>query len=135
LDEVEPDTDGAKQSTMTHDQWKIVYDDIGGTLGRWNYYWDVYDPYSESDHEAVCGSVADDLSDIYRDLRDGLRAADDETAQPNDVFWAWRFDFESHWAAHAAGALRALSTAFFVHHAGELPESFGTKANSDPLAS
>lgn len=135
LREVAPDTGDAKQSVMTHDEWKVVYDDIGGVLGRWNYYWDVYDPYSESDHEAVCGSLADDLADIYRDLRDGLFAASAEGARPNDVFWAWRFDFASHWAAHAARAIRALSTAFFVYHADELPELFGPGASSEPHAS
>ena len=100
LNEVEPDTDDAKLSSMSHEEWKLIYDDVSAMLGRWNYYWDVYDPYSESDRQAVCGSIADDLADIYRDLRDGLDAfASAGEARPNDVFWAWRFDFESHWAA------------------------------------
>ena len=133
LEEIEPDSEDPKCSVTSHSEWKAVYDDSVARLGRWNYYWDVYDPYSDTDREAVCGSLADDIADIYRDLRDGLAAvAANGDEHPNDVYWMWRFDFSSHWAAHAVGALRALATAVHVHRAGEHPEAFGPEASIDP---
>lgn len=136
LGEVEPATSEANPRAMSQEEWASVYADICGVLGKWNYYWLVFDPYIDSDREAVCGSVADDLADIYRDLRDGLENVKSVgKVRPNNVFWEWRSDFRSHWAAHATGALRALSTAFFVYHARELPESFGSEASISPIAS
>ena len=136
LPDVEPDATDAHPSRTTCEEWKRLYDDIGSTLGRWNYYWDVFDPYSQSDHEPVCGSLADDLAEIYRDLREGQLAEDEDgRVRPNDVIWCWRFAFVSHWSGHASGAIRALATAVFIHYADQLPESFGPQTSSDPLAS
>ena len=79
-------------------------------------------------------SLADDLADIYRDVKNGLVAEQaGAAARPNDVLWTWRFAFESHWATHAADALRALQTALLVHYAEHVPETFGSRdADAEP---
>ena len=126
LPEVEPDTDGVDEREIGYEEWLTIYQDLTVRLGRWNYYWDVYDPYDEGDREPVCASLSDDLADIYCDLKNGLlMEAVSGGERPNDVLWSWRFSFTSHWAAHATGALRALQTAFFVHYVDQLPETFG----------
>ena len=92
-------------------------------------YFNVSDPYDEANHEPVRMSLADDLADIYRDVKNGLLAEQAvAAARPNDVLWTWRFDFESHWATHAADALRALQAALLVHYAEQLLETFGSRA-------
>ena len=136
LPQVEPDTEAANGREISHDQWTKLFKELGALLGRWNLYWDVYDPYDQATHDPVAGSLADDLADIYRDVRDGLSLEEtDGASHPNDVLWRWRFDFESHWAAHASGALRALGSALFARHAEELPESFGRPSEADAPAS
>src|SRR2546425_8319859 len=113
------------EHTLTHDDWQVVYKDLTERLGRWDSYFDVSDPYDHVSHEPVRISLADDLADIYRDVKNGLLAEQSLAgARPNDLLWTWRFEFESHWAAHAAGALRALQTALLVHYAEYMPESF-----------
>jgi uncharacterized protein DUF5063 len=128
LPEVESVSPNQRNSRMSDDAWRELYHDMGAILGRWNYYWDIFDPYNESDREPVCGSLADDLADIYRDVSDGLPGEKTTTnvSLHSDVIWGWRFGFESHWAYHATGALRAINKAMFSHHAGEVPESFGS---------
>ena len=112
---VEPATTRGTKSAMSQEAWHALHQDIAAVLGRWDYYWDVFDPYDASDREPICNSLADDLADMFRDLQDGIDAKG--ARRPSDVLWQWRFDFESHWAAHATGALRALSSALFIHRA------------------
>ncbi len=129
LPRVVPDTENAGERTITHDDWQALYTDLTDRLGRWDSYFDVSDPYDEASHEPVRISLADDLADIYRDVKNGLLAEQAVAgARPNDVLWTWRFEFESHWAAHAAGALRALQTALLVHYAERVPETFRSRA-------
>ena len=129
--DVEPDTDTVEHDpTLSHEEWQLIFRELGNLFARWNHYFDVFDPYDEKNREAICGSLSDDLADIYHDVRSGLRlqqiAGD---TRPNDVLWSWKFNFESHWAAHATGAMRALQTVLFVYHADALPESFGKPAS------
>jgi hypothetical protein len=103
LPRVEP-TDTDLPDGPTYDQWKDRFMAVGAVLGDWNAYWTTLDITSE---EAVLLPVADDLADIWRDLRrglDGLQVG----ARVDDVVWEWRFGFCSHWGRHATDALRVL---------------------------
>jgi hypothetical protein len=70
------------------------------------YYWEIFSPITEQPNEPVCGDIADDLSDIYLDIKAGLLAYD-LNRQPQAV-WHWRFTWGIHWGEHATSALRAL---------------------------
>lgn len=70
-------------------------------------YWEVFDPYEDA--EPVAKALADDVLDIYRDVRRGLWFW--EKGEMADAVWEWRFSFESHWGNHAVDALRALHRA------------------------
>lgn len=81
---------------------------------RFDAYWEVFDPYEES--QPVAGSLSDDVLDVYGDLQRGLALWDKGGATSNDALrvsaiWAWRFSFEVHWGDHAIDALRALHRA------------------------
>ena len=67
-------------------------------------YWDVFDPLKED--EPVFNSLADDLSDIYRDLIEGLYFYDRN--ELTEAVWEWKFYFNIHWGAHLVGAQRAI---------------------------
>jgi hypothetical protein len=87
------------------EEWRTLFHALTDELGTHCNYREVFDPYSE-DEEEVTGSLADDLADIYRELRSGLRKW--KRGQTGAALWDWRFGFESHWGEHATGALRAL---------------------------
>jgi hypothetical protein len=128
LPHIEPDTETAGLSAVTHEEWQALYSDLTDRIGHWGAYFQVSDPYDEADHEPLRTSLADDLADIYRDLKNGLfTEVTIAYDHPSDVLWTWRFDFESHWAAHATSALRALQTALLVHYAENLPETFHSR--------
>jgi hypothetical protein len=64
-------------------------------------------PYGKDAGDAVFIPLADDLADIWADLKQGLLALD-AGAPPEDVTWEWRLLFYAHWGRHATVALRAL---------------------------
>jgi hypothetical protein len=73
-------------------------------------YWDVFAPLNEEDTESVFNSLADDLADIYRDLKRGLLLYNQ--GHIVEAIWEWRFNFDIHWGTHLVGAQRAIHSYF-----------------------
>ncbi len=76
-------------------------------FGRFDEYWEVFDPYVED--AMVAGSLSDDVLDVYRDLSRGLLLY--ERGNTLEAVWEWAFHRDVHWGAHAIDALRALDRA------------------------
>ena len=99
LPDVEATSDDPQvpKRVMSTAEWTTAFERLNRLLGSDDRY----------QTEGLERSLADDLLDIYRELRDGLGAMRSGAA-PEDVLWEWRFGFEAHWAAHAEGALFAI---------------------------
>jgi hypothetical protein len=74
-------------------------------LGSLDVYWQIFD--STAKQEPVQGSIAQDISEIYFDLKQSLHQEETGIPQP-DLTFEWRFDFRSHWGRHLLGALTAI---------------------------
>ena len=98
---VEPHDTGASPSPDVPTNWPGFADKDG--------YWEVFGPYEHEDNMPVAGSLADDILDVYRDIRRGLTLWD--ASQTQNAIWDWRFHFDIHWGDHAVDALRALHRA------------------------
>ena len=56
------------------------------------------------DGETVTADLADDVADIYRDLKPGMLAFDSgDDALVAGAVWSWRFSYQSHWKQHIDG--------------------------------
>jgi hypothetical protein len=55
---------------QSEQEWGQLYNLLKEKLGDWDRYWQVFDP--TEDDEAIFGTLADDIADIYRDLKEGL---------------------------------------------------------------
>lgn len=67
----------------------------------------VFDPHDfEAADEPVVGMLSDDLSDIYRDLFQGLCSAKEDHL--DDACFHWAHSYANHWARHAVNALAAI---------------------------
>lgn len=95
LPEVEPDNAEVPQLEIPLP--KVDFD-------KYEYYWEVFDPYKLD--EPGCGSLSDDILDIYKDLKEGIILFEQDT--PNEAIWHWKFHFQAHWGSHIVNALRAL---------------------------
>ena len=72
-----------------------------------DYYWSVFDPFDDSDEDkVVCMMISDDINDIYRDLKEGLRAY--ESGDFDTAIWIWKFGVDNHWGVHAVNLIKAL---------------------------
>jgi hypothetical protein len=101
LPSVEPEDTVAPQTPDVPADWPGFEDK--------DVYWEVFDPYEHDDNQPVAGSLADDVLDVYRDIRRGLALWD--ASQRRNAIWEWRFHFDAHWGDHAVDALRALHRA------------------------
>ncbi|WP_100488345.1 DUF5063 domain-containing protein [Sporolactobacillus pectinivorans] len=73
-------------------------------IKKYDTYWEVFNPYQPD--EPIQGSLTDDISDIYHDLKEGISLY--EQKKYKEAVWHWKFNFEMHWGAHAIDAMRAL---------------------------
>ena len=101
MESVEP----VGEPETTHELWKTLFDRLQAVLGNNDYYWTA-DPLEEPKMQ-LGGSLADDLADIYLEMKINLNLLA-EGASENEIVWDWRFGFWNHWGAHAVEALRVI---------------------------
>ena len=109
LPSVEPSAD-VSADEVTYGAWRERFVAVNGALADRGSYWTSMEVCGDEEPEVVNLPLADDLADMWRDLRAGLSLVGvPETAV--DAVWEWRFNFEIHWGAHAVEALRAVHAA------------------------
>jgi len=132
LPDVEPTDDQCQTERIPHEEWRVIHDQLREVLGARDEYREIYDPVAVSDpagaiergDEPVLVSLADDLADIWRELRAGLNtwSQADEMHRANILF-EWRSMFSGHSGQHLVDALRVIHWWRHVHHVGEPDEA------------
>jgi hypothetical protein len=79
---------------------------LRGLLGDRDAYWMEFDV--AQDGQTMSGSLADDLTDIYCELKHGLRELDGDPDGPERALADWRKGFRVHWGQHLVDAERHL---------------------------
>ncbi|MES9903068.1 MAG: DUF5063 domain-containing protein [Sedimenticola sp.] len=80
-----------------------MYTELRRLLGRRDAYWMEFDV--AQDGQSMSGSLADDLTDIYCELKCGLGLLQH---QPVQAYEAWRSGYRRHWGRHLLDAERHL---------------------------
>jgi hypothetical protein len=88
--------------SISHDEWSRFYEKF--RVLPVTEYSEVFNPLKAE--EPVTNNLADDLADIYRDVKAGLSLHDAQ--HPVDAAWEWRLNFQLHWGQHLVGAQRAI---------------------------
>ncbi len=81
-----------------------LYSHLRRLLGKRDSYWLEFDASPEEMH--MSGSLADDLTDIYFDLRYGMDLFDE--VWPHRAAQAWQTTYRTHWGQHLVDAERHL---------------------------
>lgn len=90
------------------EEYQRIYKRLGAL--PFNYYSECFNPLAVPPEEPVVADLADDLADIWRDVRGGLLLY--ESGSPEGAAWYWSNHFSFHWGHHATAALYALQTWF-----------------------
>ena len=91
---------------LTSDEAAALCMSLGILIGERQFYRTISDPLELDTESSGVGFLADDFTDIYRDVHDGL--AKWRRGESGEALWEWRFNFENHWGEHLTRALRAL---------------------------
>ena len=85
-----------------------LFSQLRTQLGERDMYWLEYDDPGDGGGggEHRTGSLADDLTDIYFELKRGLNLLD--AAGPDEVAHLWELGFQQHWGQHLVDAERHL---------------------------
>jgi hypothetical protein len=75
-------------------------------LGERDSYWLEYDV--QTDEECKSGSLADDLTDIYCELKNGLLSLEEHSKEPDEAVDSWRCGYKVHWGKHLVDAEKHL---------------------------
>ncbi len=95
------DIDGKR---ISDEEWKNMFKRFGAL--PFNYYSEFFSPAKVAEKEPITGDLADDLADIYRDLKAGLELY--ETGHVTEALCEWNQSFNTHWWRHTSSALHAL---------------------------
>ena len=120
LPDLDPSDDTRLPRPITHDTWANTFKALAAALGPYQRYWEVYNPVAREADDVVSVSLADDLADIYRDLKNSLPAAElSDATGATDLVWEWRATFAEHWGQHLIDALRAIHWLRYDQHVGD----------------
>ena len=98
-------------------------------MSPYHLHWFVFDPVGQEPDEPVAGHLPSDLSEIYRDVRNGCNAwVPSDPATYRDALWQMHFDFMSHWGRHAVTALAAMHSLLHDTHIDALEDAYPAHA-------
>jgi len=75
-------------------------------LGERDGYWLEFD--AVTDDQCKSGSLADDLTDIYCELKSGLLSLEENLKNRDEAIDGWRCGFKMHWGKHLVDAEKHL---------------------------
>jgi hypothetical protein len=121
--------DGNEKFVMEAD-WIIVHDAFSKKFGTANDYLEVFDDRMNESEGPVVASLAENMADIYQDLKDFILLYQTGTAEVmNDALWECRNNFENYWGQKLVNALRAIHK--FVYSGEEINETDPVKKDED----
>ena len=128
LPPVDPLKEEDLEKFVSEEDWNRLHDIIIKSLGEANDYQEVFSESPVYGGEEFCGSISENLSDIYQDLKDFLiRFRIGTTEIMNDSIWELNESFRLYWGQKLVNTLRA------VHNAVLEPERVGDRRDDQTI--
>jgi hypothetical protein len=109
LPEFTPYFEDGNEKFVTETDWTIIHDTFKRKFGSTNDYLEVFDERMNESEGPVVASLAENLADVYQDLKDFILLYQTGTMEVmNDALWECRMNFESYWGQKLVNALRAI---------------------------
>ena len=106
----EPSGTGLQHSNVDYEQRFELYSQLRRLLGERDKYWLEFDTDVDADNGManMSGSLADDITDIYFELKSGLELLETDPGHPARAATRWQAGFMLHWGQHLVDAERHL---------------------------
>ena len=112
LPDVEPVMEESPEKFVTEEEWQAIDERIVVKLGEANDFPEVFDNRISESELPVIGSIAENLADIFQDLKDYLVVYSMGTTDfMNDALWECRENFRLLWGQKLLSTLRAVHNA------------------------
>ena len=109
LSEFTPYFEDGNEKFVTETDWTLIHDVFKRKFGSANDYLEVFDERMNESEGPVVASLAENMADIYQDLKDFTLLYQTGTIEVmNDALWECRMNFESYWGQKLVNALRAI---------------------------
>ena len=106
---LEPVFEDGNEKFVTEADWEKVNEDFRRQFGTADTYLDlIWEKFSEAEN-IVPSSIAEDMADIYQDLKDFLLLYQTGTSEVmNDAIWECSMNFENIWGQKLVNSMRAI---------------------------
>jgi uncharacterized protein (UPF0335 family) len=92
---------------VTAEQWQDVFNDLREKIGNDDEYW--FNENDNPDNELVKGSLSDNLTDIYQDMKDFVLLYQKPVREAKKVaVWEIKKLFFSHWGFRIVNVIKVL---------------------------
>jgi hypothetical protein len=109
LPSLTPFFEDGNEKFVTETDWLSVHDQMKESFGTANDFMEVFDDRINESEGPVVSSLAENMADIYQDLRDFLLLYQTGTREVmNDAVWECRMNFENIWGQKLVNSLRAI---------------------------
>jgi hypothetical protein len=122
LPALEPFFEDENEKFVTESDWYRINDAFKNKFGTANDYLELYDEKYIESETPVPSSLAENMADIYQDLKDFLLLYQTGTQEVmNDAIWECRLNFENIWGQKLVNALKAIHK--FIYSGKEIQKA------------
>ena len=109
LPALDPFFEDGNEKFVTESDWLRIHDSLKEKFGTANDYMEVFDDRLNDSEGPVISSLAENMADIYQDIKDFLLLYQTGTQEVmNDAVWECKMNFESLWGQKLVNSLRAI---------------------------
>ncbi|MFP4023262.1 MAG: DUF5063 domain-containing protein [Thiohalospira sp.] len=106
--------DEENEKFVSEEEWDFIHSTIKKKLGYHDEYREVFDPLTHEQVEQSTASIADNLADIYQDIKNFISLYNIGTEEMmNDALWECQINFEEFWGQKLVNALKAIHTVYY----------------------
>ncbi|MEE4198315.1 MAG: DUF5063 domain-containing protein [Bacteroidales bacterium] len=99
---------------VSEEEWDFIHQSVKKKLGYHDDYREVFDPLTHEQVEQSTASIADNLADIYQDIKNFISLYHIGTEEiMNDALWECQVNFEEFWGQKLVNALKAVHAVFY----------------------
>ncbi len=119
LPDLEPFFEDGNEKFVTESDWYRIHDKLKNKFGTANDYLELYDEQLITAETPLQSSLAENMADIYQDLKNFLLLYQTGTQEVmNDAVWECRLNFENIWGQKLVNAMKAIHK--FIYSGNEI---------------